>query len=214
MSVYRPAQQQAVNRVAQNIREALMLTGEQIVTLHTYTVVEDEGRVPRCPVCFDDVYKQQSRFNCPECYGTTFLGGIKASFRAWAVFGENVTAVDQDQRGQWNPETKKVQIESYPTLQQSDFLARVIQWNRENTPAVVGDIYAVGPVSEQSVRSGSRYFPDAYTQVDNTNSNNTVPAYDRVAQSATATLLTRDHPIYNYPLTGTPVARFDGLPRG
>lgn len=58
------------------------------------------GRVQRCPTCYvaqglvSEAYGQGDQNRCPDCYGTTFEGGIRALIYRPALF----TEVDEDEQ--------------------------------------------------------------------------------------------------------------------
>lgn len=190
----------AIRLARQSVRDSMMSHGEECVLFHMYHVneVKDSGlTVDRC-TCFNDIYKQSTNFNCPDCYGTTYAGGVKDVWRGWGVF---VDANDEEtfgKRGMWHPVASSVHTEWQPDLWQRDFVARIAQWSLDHRVLEVDAIYVFKSVSNDSVRTGN--------MIGQT-------SFDTVAQRADLQLISTEMPIWQYPLVGTQFNRYDGNPR-
>lgn len=190
----------AIRLARQSIRDSLMSHGEECVLIHMLHVseVENDPNYPRCPVCYDDIYGTGAKFDCERCYGTTFDGGVKDIFRAWAMF----TDADDDEsfgkRGFWHPIASSVQTEHLPDLWKRDFVVRVGSWTVDKRIESVDSIYVFKSVTNESLRTGN--------MIGQT-------TYDTVAQRADLQQISPDMPIGLYPFVGTRFDRFDGHPR-
>lgn len=119
----------AIRQAREAVRDSLRSHGEECVLLHMYHVNEVQDVVPRCPACYDDVYKQGERYDCPRCYGTTFDGGVARVHRAWALFTDAQDVETFGKRGLWHPIASSVQTEPFPDLWQRDYVVRVARWS-------------------------------------------------------------------------------------
>lgn len=163
-----------------------MTLGEECIILHTFHVNEDPDQ-PRCTLCWDDDYKQTGKYDCPNCYGTTFEGGIKEEWRAWGLFTSNIQGETKAKRGEWELDARRVQLEASPDMGEHDFIIRVLQWDNDlHAPLVLGGRYVMGPVEEDTLHTGNQY-----AQQDD----------DKIGQKANITLLSTEHPLYLYQIT-------------
>ena len=164
-----------------------------------YHANEVQDEIPRCPACYDDIYKQGDKYDCPRCYGTTFDGGVKQASRAWAIFTD---ANDQEtfgKRGLWHPIASSVQTEHLPDLWQRDYVIRVNRWTADHRVAEVDGIYVLKQVVNESLRTGGGM--KAQT------------VYDTISQRADLSMIAENMPIHLYPTVGIRFDRFDGRPR-
>ena len=176
----------SVKLARQTVRDSLLSHGEQCILLQMYHVGADEGTAQRCPH-YDDIYKQSEQSSCPDCYGSTFAGGVKSAVRAWAIFTDHVAAEQVGQNGVWTPDQRDVQTEPFPLLTEHDFIVRVRMWDPNNIPLEIEGYYGVQQVTRNSLRTGNRF--GQYT-------------WDVVGQKATVTELQKNAPISFYPVLG------------
>lgn len=187
----------AVRQLRNSVKESLQSHGEECILLAMYHVVSDAETAERC-FCFDEVYKQSDRFGCEDCYGTTFLGGVKSAARAWGMFGSSENVEDVTKQGVWTPTRRDFQTEFQPSLMEHDFVVRVEEWDRQHRPVSISGIYIADSVRPMSLRTGG-----ATDQMRRS----------VTAQSTTLSLLQDTHPIYDYPVVGKVFRRLDGLAR-
>lgn len=199
MPVIRLPQAYTNTYAAQNVRDALMSIGEEVIVLSAYHLYADLGTQPRCRN-FDNVYEQEDHWNCSRCYGTTFEGGIKVVSRAWSIFTDHPLSEVFDKFGEWTSDNRAMQIEGEPSLLQHDFVVRVKQWSNTHTPISFGDRYIVDEVIELTLRTGNNYGQQH--------------GVDTYGQYAKVHRLPSNHPIFGFNIsTSSPIARIDGLPR-
>jgi hypothetical protein len=189
----------AIRLARQSVRDSLMSHGEECVLLHMYHANEVQDTVPRCLACYDDVYKQGDRYDCPRCYGTTFDGGVAQAFRAWAIFTDAVDVETFGKRGLWHPIASSVQTEHLPDLWQRDYIIRVARWSQDHRVEEIDGIYVLKQVTNESLRTGGGM--KAQT------------VYDTIAQRAELSMIAENMPIHLYPTVGQRFDRFDGRPR-
>ena len=190
----------AIRMARQSIRDSLMSHGEECVLIHMMHAneVQDDPNYPRCPACYDDVYSGSSQFDCNRCYGTTFDGGVKDIYRAWAMFTDANDEETFGKRGLWHPIASTVQTEHVPDLWQRDFVVRVARWTADKRVAEIDAVYVFKSVTNESLRTGN--------MIGQT-------GYDTVGQRADLQQISPDMPINKYPFVGTRFDRFDGKPR-
>jgi hypothetical protein len=201
LSIIRTPQQYFVNNMVRNVQDAMITLGEECITLTMYHIGDDEKTQPRCDECYDTVYKSSETFNCPECYGTTFAGGVKQAYRAMAIFSDAPNFEDFKKVGESDFQAHKIQLEATPHLKENDYVVRVLEWEptlvgddiQVPYPRRIGPIYALDSVKEITLRTGTRY-----------GQNGT----DKIGHTSTAHELPRTHPIYNYVIP-EPVLRVD-----
>lgn len=187
----------SVNYLRSAVKDSLSYLGEQAILLSMYHVIPDEGVRERCR-CYDDLYEDTTEFLCPDCYGTTFAGGVKHAYRVWAMFTDATNSEEQTKTGVWNPDKRQVQLEWYPPLQQRDYVVRVPpnRWSPDLTaPLSVAGIYRIGEVASNSLRQGQY---EGQTPLD------------LHGQKGTVELVANDYSIHRYPLVGTSFPRYDG----
>lgn len=89
-----------------------------------------KGDVGRCSVCYTpygivaDAYKQPSKSNCPNCYGTTFEGGIRAIVYRPVLWQEDSTSKDIRPRGHTMISSGTAQVTSDINMRDGDYLVR------------------------------------------------------------------------------------------
>lgn len=188
----------AVRMARQSIRDSLMSHGEECVLLHMHHVNEAQGVVDRCPVCFNDLYKSGGKYDCPHCYGTTFEGGVKDAYRAWAIFTDSNDDESFTKRGFWHPLASSMHTEHIPDLWKRDYVIRVARWTLDHRVAEVDGIYVMKQVTNESLRTGNAH---GQTNLDN------------VSQMADLDKISDDMPINLFPVVGVQFQRYDGNPR-
>jgi len=188
----------AVRFARQSVRDSLMSHGEEVVLLHTYHVNVDQEHAQRCPVCWDDVYEGTTHFDCEHCYGTSFDGGIKNIFRAWAIFTDAEDHEDFSKRGMWHPKECNMHTEHVPDLWQRDYVARVTSWTLDHKVNGIEGIYVCKEVANESVRTGNRIGQTGF---------------DNIGQRADMQRIGDEMPIYKYELVGQRFDRYDGMER-
>lgn len=150
---------------------------------------------PRCPVCWNDVYKSGGKFDCTQCYGTTFDGGINTAYRAWAIFTDAQDVETQGKRGLWHPVASSIHTEHEPDLWQRDYVVRVTKWSPDHRVMGVDSIYVLKEVTNDTVRTGN-----ARGQT----------SLDLVSQRCDLQMIAEGMPIHKYPFVGTKFDRWDG----
>lgn len=111
--------------------EAVRWFGEMTACIFMWNAFDFAARlVGRCTVCFEaygeiaDAYGQAPRKMCPNCYGTTFEGGIRALLYRPAIWTKDVVSQDVEKRGQVEVTTAEVQTVSGTAMREGDFLVR------------------------------------------------------------------------------------------
>jgi hypothetical protein len=97
----RDKQNWAISQEIQRHDQALLSLGEYAAfALMWHEQDLTAGRVGRCPTCYlaqgliSEAYGQGNKARCPDCFGTTFEGGIRALIYRPALF----TEVDEDEQ--------------------------------------------------------------------------------------------------------------------
>lgn len=175
-----------------------MSHGEECVLIHLHHVPEAQDVVPRCPVCYDDIYNQGEKFDCPQCFGTTFDGGVKYAYRAWGIFGDAIDKETFGKRGVWHPVERSLQTEPFPDMWKRDLVVRVNRWSIDHRPLDIEGIYVMDEVNNENIRTGNHF-----------SQNQLHP----IGQNADLQMLSEEMPIYNYPIVGQVFHRFDGKER-
>lgn len=188
----------AIRQAREAVRDSMRSHGEEAVLLHMYHVNEVQDLQPRCPACYDDIYKQGERYDCTRCYGTTFDGGVARAHRAWAIFTDANDAEVFSKRGLWHPVASSVQTEHQPDLWQRDYIVRVAEWTPDHRVKEIDSIYVLKQVVNESLRTGGMH---------------SQTAYDTVGQRCDVQAIAENMPIYLYPVKGVRFDRFDGRPR-
>ena len=188
----------AVGHLRQAVRDSLMSHGEECILLSMYHVARDQGTVPRCPDCYDDVYASDSRPDCTRCWGTSFDGGVSVAARSWGLF----TDADNDENlrrdGVWANNNRQLQTEPHPELWQHDYVVKVLRWTKDHRPVSIEGVYVTDVVDVVSLRTGNL---TGNTERDN------------VGQRTVLDRVPDDHVIYQYPIIGQRFDRIDGKER-
>jgi hypothetical protein len=182
----------------QAIRDSLMSHGEECVLIHTWHANEGEDVQPRCPACWNDIYKQGDRFDCDRCYGTTFDLGVKDVYRGWAIFTDSNDDESFTKRGLWHPMASSMHTEHMPDLWKRDFVVRVNRWSPDHRVLEIDGIYVMKQVTNESLRTGNAH---GQTSLDN------------VSQIADLDRISDDMPISQFPVIGQRFERWDGKVR-
>lgn len=154
MAVVKLVEDYAVAQLRKDVRDAMMMGGEQSVLLSLYHP-GDPDALP-CPQCGDDVYKSAEQ-DCLSCFGTRFNGGVRYAMKVWAIYGDHDVKEQLGPRGTWQPDQREVTFECFPTVTEHDVLVRVQNWGANSTVAVMGGFYILQQVQLRSLRTGNRY---------------------------------------------------------
>lgn len=147
----------SVQLARNSVRDSLQSHGEECIALSMYHVNADEKIQQRCPICFDDTYKQPDP-QCNYCYGTTFKGGIKYATRMWAMFADTSKVEAIRERGVWVPDAREMQCEAFPLFMERDYVVRVRKWTSDHRPLEIEGYYAIGQgIVRNSIRTGNRF---------------------------------------------------------
>jgi hypothetical protein len=185
MAVIKLVEDYAVRQLRNDVRDSLMMTGEQSILLQLFHP-GDKDAVP-CPECGDDVYESAEKA-CTTCFGTMWDGGVRAAMKVWALYTDHQIAEQLGKRGTYEPDQRSVQFEAFPMVAEHDVLVRVPAWDSEGKPLQVEGFYLLQAVTRRSLRTGTR--AGQY-------------GWDVVAQKAqVAELPQRMHGITTYPILG------------
>ena len=197
MAVIRLPQQYTANRQAEAVREAMMSVGEESILLVMYHPAIDQGTHPRCPRCYDADYAEDSDYQCPVCFGTTFNGGIKKMGRVWSIISDNTAQAELLRRfGEFEEDDRMIQIEAVNEVHQHDFVIRVQQWSSDHRVLVPGELLEVAQApAPHSLRTGNRFGQSTA---------------DVTGFSTKGSLQRQFHPLHNLTFPG-PIPRFNSL---
>lgn len=127
-----PAMPWASRHVAHAQTEALYAVGELVLfTLMWRPVDFEAGLVGHCTTCFDGAesrqaraFKQPTKRECPDCYGTTYEGGFRAQIIRPALMADRNAETTDAPRGVVTIDT--ISFETTPdfTLHKGDYLFR------------------------------------------------------------------------------------------
>jgi len=185
MAVIKLIEPYAVTQARKDVRDALVLAGEQAILLQLFHPGDNDS-VP-CPQCGDDVY-HSAEAECTSCFGTTFNRGVRYAMQVWALFTDRQMSETLAQRGTYEPDRRHIQMEAFPLMHEHDMVVRVQEWDSTGSiPLMVNGYYELGVVDRRSIRTGSRF-----GQL----------SYDVVGQKAPVSLLAENAPITNFPILG------------
>lgn len=185
MAVIKLVEDYAVRQLRQDVRDSMMMAGEQAVLLQTYHVGDPD--FVACPECGDDIYESPET-GCTTCYGTMAANGVRNAMKIWALFGDHQVSEELGPRGIYEPDHRSIQFEAFPLVTEHDVVVRVRNWDAEGKPAVVDGYWLLQKVDRRSLRTGNRF--GQYS-------------WDVVGQKAqVAELPTTKHGITTYPIVG------------
>jgi hypothetical protein len=153
MAVIKLVEDFAVRQLRKDVRDSLMMAGEQSVLLQLFHA-GDPDAVP-CSVCGDDIYKSPE-MDCTTCYGTMWEGGVRVASRVWALYTDHDAKELLGQRGDYQPDARSVQFEGFPIVTEHDVVVRVPSWNADGTVGTLEGFYMLQAVSRRSLRTGNR----------------------------------------------------------
>ena len=181
-------EQYSVNLLRECNRNAMQWFGEEAILLQAFHPGDADAVACNCR---DDIYNQAPA-NCPDCYGTTFQGGIRQAARVWTLFSDTRKPEQYAERGTWQLDSRELQTEALPMVVEHDFVVRVSSWGDNHTVNEVYGYYAVQAVTRDSLRTGNRFGQQLA---------------DVVGQRVTVTELSPTMPICSYPIAGLSFAR-------
>lgn len=152
MAVIKLVEDYAVRSLRNDVRDSLIMTGEQAVLLNLYHP-GDPDAVP-CPECGDDTYESPEK-HCTSCYGTMFDRGVRKAMRVWTLFTDHEYQESLEKRGTYQPDHRSFQFEAFPRVTEHDVIVRVSQWDGDKALKVDG-YYLLDKVTQRSLRTGSR----------------------------------------------------------
>lgn len=183
MSAIKLVEDYAVASLRRDVRDSLIMAGEQCVLLQMYHPEVDKD-APRCANCQDDIYTS-GEGDCDVCYGTSVHGGIKAARKVWGLFSDHVAGEMYTKQGAWPPDAREIQTEAFPILLEHDVVVRIREWDRWGRPAAVEGFYNIAAVTRVSLRTGTRSGQQGW---------------DVVGQRAAITLVNHSLPITRLPV--------------
>lgn len=154
MAVIKLVEDYAITSLRNDVRDALMMTGEQAILLQLYH--PDDTDIQDCPQCGGDAYNSPEE-DCTSCYGTMFLGGVRTAMLVWTVFTDHDVSEQLGQRGTYRPDNRSVQFEAFPVVSEHDVIVRVQQWGAAGVPAALEGYYMLQSVTRRSLRTGNRF---------------------------------------------------------
>lgn len=133
----REHQSWAVQQENQRHDQAIYQVGEYAMFLLMWHINDFKaGRVGRCPKCYgtedddtrqqriSEVYDQPTIADCPECFGTTFRGGIRARIIRPAIFSDSDEDEQRGARGVTNPQAYDVESTTDFRVRTFDYVFR------------------------------------------------------------------------------------------
>lgn len=125
----------AFANLRRDVADATFGYGEWVMVILMWTMEDfKQGLVGRCPTCYLDygriaeVYQQPAKRICPDCYGTTFEGGVRAKLRRPAIFDDSDQDEGHERRGAVTRSSANVSLWIDFTINTNDYLVR-----RDNT---------------------------------------------------------------------------------
>ena len=202
MPIIRRPRPHTRNFAARRFVDSAQTIGEQAIILQMYHAANvNDAAQTKCTVCWDSVYQQNSKSNCTECYGSTYENGVKFTYRSWSIWTEAQDNEKYTKRGEYQPESRDVQLEAYPEVFQHDFLIRVTRWADDGRTPL--ELYPWRYVFTSGITDAIVHTGGQLSQGDQ----------DRWGQRASVSALTRDHTIYSYPISlVNPYPRKSGPP--
>jgi hypothetical protein len=154
MAVIKLVEDYAVTSLRNDVRDAMMMTGEQAILLQLYH--PGDADADPCPQCGGDIYNSPEE-DCLSCYGTMFNGGVRVAMLVWTVFTDHDVPEQLSQRGVYRPDSRSVQFEAFPMVSEHDVIVRVQQWASAGVPSVLEGYYILQSVTRRSLRTGNRF---------------------------------------------------------
>lgn len=140
----------AIEQERQRHADALYRLGEYSVFVMMWTLIDFKaGLVGRCTRCYSTpnsvqsrvsaVYNQPTQNKCPDCFGTTFEGGVRAKIVRPAIWTDTDETEKQDRRGSVHPEQSSVESTWDFRMHQGDYVIRAdnSRWRLPESPSRV-----------------------------------------------------------------------------
>lgn len=167
--------QWAGNLVQAQHEEALYAFGElAIFTMMWRPIDFENGLVGHCTVCYDGpsarqaaAFKQPTRKECPDCFGTTYEGGYRAQIIRPTIIADRTAEMTDVPRGTVTIDTLSFETTSDFVLHKGDYLFRFDNTRfqcEEKAEAVIRDGFGP-PVSDESFAGPSTAHLEDQTSV-------------------------------------------------
>lgn len=128
----RDVQDWAVEQEHMRHDQALLTVGEYCMwTLMWHVLDFEAGLVQRCQRCYRssgkiaEAYGQASQNKCPDCFGTTFEGGIRAQIVRPAIFTDTDEEERVDRRGVTHAQNVRIETTHDFRVRSGDYCFRV-----------------------------------------------------------------------------------------
>lgn len=154
MAVVKLVEPYAVTQLRKDVRDAMMMAGEQAVLLQLYHSGDKDAEP--CPQCGDPLYRSPE-MDCMSCYGTTFNGGVRTAMKVWSLFTDHDVAEQRGPRGEFQPDQRSVTFEAFPMVTEHDILVRVSSWTNTGAVGTVEGFYMLQKLQRRSLRTGNRF---------------------------------------------------------
>lgn len=141
--------------IRRSVEDAMRWSGTKLVVRRAWTLQDlEEGRVKRCPRCWDPMLEQSRDSRCPFCYGTGMDGGYRPMEVTWGSIMENAPKSEgkREQAGVREYQDMTVKLPCEPIFHNGDVFAEV---RRETDGRVteIGRVFMLdAPVQRQTVQ--------------------------------------------------------------
>lgn len=167
--------QWAGNLIQAQHEEALYAYGELvIITLMWRPIDFEQGLVQSCPVCFAGptarqaaAFRQPTRKECPNCFGTTYEGGYRAQIIRPAIMADRNSEMTDVERGTVTIDTLAFETTADFTMHKGDYLFRYDNTRfqcEEKREAIVRDGFGP-PISIESFAGSGTAHMEEQTSV-------------------------------------------------
>ncbi len=128
--------------------QAIYSLGELVLFVLMWTVEDHQaGYIAKCKRCFagatdearsSAVYQQSTVTRCPECYGTTFEGGVRAKLVRPALITDSDDEEKKSGRGVLHPQSVSVEATNDFRYRSGDYMFRIdgSRWQLTNPTRV------------------------------------------------------------------------------
>ena len=194
MTVLNQQTNTGTNLFRQWVTEAHELEGELCLVLSMYNAQNSEG-IERCPTCSNPSYLQSDYEGfdsdseiCPDCFGTTYKGGIRKAYIAPLLLSEARLQNQVDTNGDIASYVIDFQFPFWLEIFEFDFVLRLNGWNIQEEG---NGLYTVTP---KIIEAYQLQIPKIYTVKDGFGY---MGESQKIASKATGTSVNTNNPILN-----------------
>ena len=153
---------------SQCVQDANQIVGERVIAFEMWNSQNAPADLPRCPDCYDDVYDQSDGTGgqCPRCFGTTYLGGVRmAHFTSAIISAYDTTSLYDQKLGEYDSSSVYGNFAADVHLHDKDYVMLIDGWDVDEKgvrPTAAETWQVRGSFNDGYLKDGFRHLGESH----------------------------------------------------